>query len=273
MQNQRAVLFLILAVALGVGAAFTAQRWLEQQRQQPGGQAPATTPVAVMRESLQVGQVVHQRALALVDWPRDYVPQGAHADPERLEGRVARRPLAAGEPVLESALLPEGSAAGLGSVIEPTRRAISVKVDPVIGVAGFVAPGSRVDVLVTAARVDTDGQPRCRILLQDIEVLAIDQKLEQAAEGEPELVQVVTLEVTPQEAEKLTFGSHQGRLQLAMRNPSDHEILETYAVAVADILGDRKVEKPKIAARRAAPRRATANVEVIKGSQVSVQSF
>src|SRR5262245_29727719 len=162
MQNQRAILFLILAVALGVGAAFTAQRWLEQQRTQPmAAQAAATIPVAVMREALQVGQVVHQRALATVDWPRDLVPNGAFSDPAKLEGRVLRRPLAAHEPVLESALLPEGAAAGLGSVIEPTRRAISVKVDPVIGVAGFVAPGSRVDVLVTAE--PENGAPRSKV--------------------------------------------------------------------------------------------------------------
>src|SRR5258705_5102457 len=126
MQNQRAFLFLILAVALGVGAAFTAQRWLEQQRQQPAAQKATTQPVAVMREALQVGQVVHQRALATVDWPLDYLPQGAHSDPAKLEGRVVRRPLAAGEPVLQSPLLPPGPRAGLISVVRPLHQRDSV---------------------------------------------------------------------------------------------------------------------------------------------------
>ena len=270
MQNRRAIMFLILAVALGVGAAFTAQRWLEQQRQLPVG--PSTTqPVAVMRADLQVGQVVHSRELATVDWPIAYVPQGAHSDPAQLEGRVARRPLSAGEPVLESALLPQGAQAGLVSVIDPTRRAVSVKVDPVVGVAGFVSPGAHVDVLVTISRIDTDGKPYSKIVLQDVEVLAIDQKLEEAKEGEPELVQVVTLETSPTDAEKLTHAAHQGRLQLALRNPSDREIVETHSVGVADVLGDRR-PAPRIASRPV-PRAPGANVEVIKGSQVSVQSF
>src|SRR5262245_3440071 len=273
MQNQRAFLFLILAVALGVGAAFTAQRWLEQQRQLPTAEQSNTQPVAVMRENLQVGQVVHQRALATVDWPIDYLPQGAHNDPAKLEGRVVRRPLAAGEPVLESALLPEGSRAGLVSVIEPTQRAISVRVDPVIGVAGFVVPGAHVDVLVTIQRLDGDNQPASKVILQDVEVLAIDQKLEEAKEGEPELVQVVTLEVTPQQSERLTHAAHQGRLQLALRNPADHEVVETQSVGVAEVLNDhRKAPAPRIASRPA-PQRSASNVEVIKGSQVSVQSF
>jgi pilus assembly protein CpaB len=269
MQNRRAFFFLILAVALGVSAAFTAQRWLEQQRMQPTPGQAQTQPVAVMREPLQVGQVVHGRQLATVDWPTDYVPQGAHSDPAQLEGRVLRRPLAAGEPVLESALLPEGSRAGLISVIEPSHRAVSVRVDPVIGVAGFVAPGARVDVLVT---IENDAKIVTKAVLQDLQVLAIDQKLEESKEGEPMLVQVVTLETSPKDAEKLTFASHNGKLQLALRNPSDREIVETRAVAVADLVNDYR-PAPRIASRPAAPRRAGPAVEVIKGSQVSVQSF
>jgi pilus assembly protein CpaB len=271
MQNRRAILFLILAVALGVGAAFTAQRWLEQQRQQPTERQTNTQPVAVMREGLEVGQVVHERMLATVDWPIAYVPQGAHSDPAQIEGRVLRRPLAAGEPVLESALLPEGASAGLASVIDPSRRAISVKVDPVVGVAGFIVPGANVDVLVTIERIDTDGHPVSKVILQDVQVLAIDQKLEEAKEGEPELVQVVTLETSPQDAEKLTYAAHQGRLQLALRNPGDREIVETHSVTVGDVLDERR-PAPRVAVR-SAPRARGPNVEVIKGSQVSVQSF
>jgi pilus assembly protein CpaB len=273
-QNQRAILFLILAVALGVGAAFTAQRWLEQQRQQPVGQKSATQPVAVMRQSMQVGQVVHARELATVDWPVAYVPQGAHSDPAQLEGRVLRRPLAAGEPVLEMSLLPEGARAGLISVIDPSHRAISVKVDPVVGVAGFVVPGAHVDVLVTISRIDSDGRPVSQVILQDVQVLAIDQKLEEAKEGEPELVQVVTLETNPSEAEKLTYAAHEGRLQLALRNPSDHEIVETHSVGVGDVLNEHRPAPPtpRIASHPVARPRG-ASVEVIKGSQVSVQSF
>ena len=141
-----------------------------------------------------------------------------------------------------------------------------------IGVAGFVVPGTHVDVLVTIARIDTDGKPYSKIVLQDVEVLAIDQKLEEAKEGEPQLVQVVTVETSPQDAEKLTYAAHEGRLQLALRNPTDREIVETRSVGVADLLGDRRPAAPRIASHPL-QRAAGASVEVIKGSQVSVQSF
>jgi len=267
MQNRRALMFLILAVALGVFAAFTAQRWLEQQRQQPTAAQTHTQPVAVMRQNLQVGQVVHERSLATVDWPTEFVPQGAFSDPAKLEGRVVRRPLAAGEPVLENALLPEGSRAGLASVIDPTHRAMSVRVDPVVGVAGFVAPGARVDVLVTINRVDSDGKPVSKVILQDVQVLAIDQKLEEAKEGEPELVQVVTLETSPQDAEKLTHAAHEGRLQLALRSPGDHEEVKTEAVSVSALLGGGAPKKSKVRLP------VGPSVQVITGSSVSVKSF
>jgi pilus assembly protein CpaB len=269
MQNRRALLFLVLAIALGVGAALTAQRWLEEQRQRPVEERAQTQPVTVVREDMQVGQVMRERALATVDWPLEYLPQGAYSDPGQLDGRVLRRPLSAGEPVLEGALLPEGARAGLISVIDPTRRAVSVQVDPVIGVAGFVVPGSHVDIIGTVE--PNEGEPTTKVILQDIEVLAIDQKLEDAEEGEPQLVQVVTLEVSPVESEKLTFAAHLGRLQLALRNPNDHEVVETYAIRVAELLNERK--PAPVVARRPVPRAPGANVEVIKGSQVSVQSF
>ena len=108
------------------------------------------------------------------------------------------------------------------------------------------------------------------MILQDIEVLAIDQKLEEAEEGEPELVQVVTLEVSPEETEKLAFASNQGRLQLALRNPTDHEVVETRVASETCWATQRK---PAVAVSRPVRRAPGANVEVIKGSQVSVQSF
>ena len=268
MQNRRAFLFLILAIALGIGAAFTAQRWLEQQRSLPTATAkPTTQPVAVVRQDTSVGSLLNERELVTVDWPLEYVPQGAYSNPSQLQGRVLRRPLASGEPVLESALLPEGAQGGLVSVIDPSQRAMSVKVDPVVGVAGFVVPGAHVDVLVTITRKDGDGMAYSKVILQDIRVLAIDQKLEEAKEGEPQLVQVVTMEVSPEQAEKLTHAAHEGRLQLALRNPSDREIVETHSVSVREVLGvPRRTSRPRVA-------RSSTNVEVIKGSQVSVETF
>jgi pilus assembly protein CpaB len=181
---------------------------------------------------------------------------------------VLRRPLSRGEPVLESSLLPVGSQAGLPSVITNSKRAVSVKVDPVVGVAGFVAPGTRVDVLATLRRIDTEEKlPYTKLILQDVAVLAIDQKLEEARNGDPELVSVVTMELTPKQSEELTYAAHEGRLQLALRGPGDHEEVKTQPVSVATLLGGSPARKPKVAVQ------AGPSVQVITGSSVSVKSF
>jgi len=273
LQNRRAFFVLILAIVLGAGAALTAKRWLEQQLAlRPPPNAEKTRSVTVVRSDLAVGSALSEGDLITVDWPTEFAPEDGFASPDQVVGRVLRRPLAGGEPVLESALLPEGARGGLVSVIDPTRRAISVKVDPVVGVAGFVVPGSHVDVLATLRRIGGDSaQPVSKVILQDVQVLAIDQQLEEAKGSRPELVQVVTLEVSPEQAEKLTFAAHEGKLQLALRNPDDREIVATHSVGVNDVLD--VIPPPKPAPRPHVAAAPKTNVEVIKGAEVSVESF
>jgi pilus assembly protein CpaB len=267
MQNRRAIFFFGLAIFFGIAAAFTARTLLEDRASVAAQPSVSTTPVVVARTDVTIGTALVALQLDTVDWPRDYLPAGSFSDAAQLNGRVLRRPLSRGEPVLESLLLPVGSAAGLPSVIASTRRAVSVKVDPVVGVAGFVAPGTRVDVLTTLRRLDSDAKlPFTKIILQDVPVLAIDQKLEQAKNGEPELVSVVTMEVTPKQSEELTYAAHEGRLQLALRSPTDHEEVKTQPVSVATLLGG-----PERKARVAGP--VGPSVQVITGSSVSVKSF
>jgi pilus assembly protein CpaB len=269
MQNQRAILFLALAILLGLGAVYAARQWLRSHTPAPSAGSPETATVVVARVGVPIGTALDARQLDTVAWPRSYVPEGSFTKTAQVEKRVVRRPLAAGEPVLAAYLLPEGAQAGLGSVIEEKKRAVSVKVDPVIGVAGFVVPGSRVDVLVTLRRIDQPkAMPYSKVVLQDVPVLAIDQRLEEAANGEPELVSVVTVEVTPTDAEKLIFAAHEGRLQLGLRNPADHEQVETRSVTVAHLLGS-----PKPAPSNGTARRSGVGVQVIRGSAVSVQAF
>jgi pilus assembly protein CpaB len=268
MQNRRALFFFGLAIFFGIAAAFTARHLLENRASEAAGTGVATVPVVVARTDVAVGSALVALQLDTVQWPREYVPTGAFDDPAKITGRVIRRPIARGEAVLEPTLLPVGSAAGLPSVIESAKRAISVKVDPVVSVAGFVTPGTRVDVLSTLRRIDTSEKlPYTKVILQDLAVLAIDQKLEQAKNGEPELVSVVTLEVTPKQAEQLTYAAHEGRLQLALRSPGDHEEVKTEAVSVAALLGDGAPKKSKVHLP------VGPSVQVITGSSVSVKSF
>jgi pilus assembly protein CpaB len=266
MTNRRAIVFFILAAALAIGAVFTARSVLEQRAPVATAAVVETTPVAVARADLQVGTALSERQVELVEWPKQFLPEGSFRAAEALEGRVLRRALALGEPILAASLLPKGSAAGLSSIIEVTKRAVSVKVNPVIGIAGFVKPGSRVDVLVTLRRVDQSKKlPYSKIVLQDILVLAIDQILEQVKNGEPKLVNVVTLEVEPPHAEKLIYAAHEGRLQLALRNPADHEEVKTVMVGVADLLGTKR------RAGRSGPARP--RVEVLKGSKRTIKKL
>lgn len=262
MKNQRAILFFLFAIAFGVAAVFMVDRALDRQPEAVEAAAVPTTRVVLAKRDLATGGIVSAQQLESVEWPSDFVPKGAFSSVDQLQGRVLRRALAAGEPVLEPSLLPTGAAGGLASTISENARAISVKVDPIVGVAGFVTPGSHVDVLVTVRRVDQSSKlPVTKVVLQDVRVLAIDQRMEEPKTGEPELVSVVTLEVTPVQGEKLTYSAHEGRLQLALRSPADRELVKTAGVSVRDLVS------------RAKPRTQRTGVQVLKGTSVSVKTF
>jgi pilus assembly protein CpaB len=265
MKNRRAVLLFGLAMLFALGAAFTARQVLQTQNAGTEQVTIETVPVVVARVDLEAGASLRVEQLELIDWPKQYALAGINSSGESLDSRVLKRPISAGEPVLASALVPEGSQAGLVSVIDEQRRAVSVKVDPVIGVAGFVAPGSRVDVLATLQRVDGKRrQSYSKVILQDVSVLAVDQKMETATSGDPELVSVVTLSVTPVNAQKLIYSAHEGRLQLALRGPGDSEVVKTKSVTAVDLLGER---------RRKVRSKPRLYVQVLSGSKMTTKSF
>ncbi len=270
MQNRRGLTFLALAVLLGLGAAFMAREFTGNT---PAAQAAGvpTTPVVVAQVDVGTAMSLTLADVKMVDWPTAHVPTGAITSIAGAEGRVTRRPLVTGEPVLEGALFEKGAEGGLPAVIAADHRAVSVKVDSVIGVAGFVKPGAKVDVLATLRRVDQQKQlPYSKVILQDVKVLAIDQKLEEARDGEAQLVSVVTLEVKPDQAQKLIYSAHEGRLQLALRTPGDLKVEELASIGVADVLGGGKKSAPKVAARSHAGGVA---VQVIRGSKVETKTF
>jgi len=264
MGNRRTLLLFVLAIGFGLAAALLVRNALQERELPDVAAAPlATGAVVVAKVDLSTAAALQESQLEVTSWPKDLVPAGAISNPSQLTGRVLRYPLSRGEPVFETALLPVGAEAGMVSVISPQKRAVSVKVAPVVGVAGFITPGTRVDVLATLKGART---PQSRAVLQDIPVLAIDQRLQQAKDGEPELVNVVTLEVTPKDSEKLVYAAHNGQLQLALRGPADHEIVQTAGVDVNDLLGRKRP-------RQIASRGPSASVEVIKGSGRSVKNF
>jgi pilus assembly protein CpaB len=264
MQNRRTTIFFALAIVFGIAAAMLAQRMLSQPASSAARAEIDTQTVLIARLDINTGSALTPNHLDTVEWPAKLVPKGAFSSKSEVDGRVLRHALAAGEPISELGLLPIGSEAGLVSVITDKLRAVSVKVDAIIGVAGFVTPGSRVDVLATL-QSDSSKHSISKVILQDIPVLAIDQKMEEVKNGEPELVSVVTLEVTPEQAEQLTYSAHEGRLQLALRSPADREITKTDGVSVSDLMPSRKRGPRRVAYR--------SNVEVVKGAAVSVKAY
>ena len=270
MDTRRGPIFLILALAMGVAAAWFTQRAVSKPAPEQAA-APHTTTVVVVRSDVAVATSLTKDHLTTTEWPADHVPHAALTQVEQAIGRVVRRPLAEGEPVLATALFETGAPGGLPAVIAQGERAVTVKVDNVIGVAGFVTPGARVDVLATMRRVDRDKAiPYSRMILQNVRALAVDQKLEDAKAGEPEVVSVVTLEVTPAQAQHLIYAAHEGRLQLAMRSPGDVEEIKMQSVDVADVLGEEGTKSPVRAAKAAA---AGGAIEIIDGSQLRTTRF
>jgi pilus assembly protein CpaB len=270
MKNRRGLIFIGLAVAMGLAAA-----WISTELAPSSAEAKITsiqtTPVVVVRSDVPIATSLTNTQLKLVDWPTEHMPAGTLHTIAAAQDRIVRRPLAQGEPVLETALFQTGAAGGLGAVIADKHRAVSVKVDNVIGVAGFVVPGSRVDVMATIRRVDRDRPiPYSKVILQDVRVLAVDQKLEEVKSGEPALVNVVTLEVGPVQAEHLIYAAHEGRLQLALRAPGDDAKVATRSIGVADILDDntpRKKTKKQVVAT------ARQRIKIIRGTDVQVKKF
>lgn len=271
MKNRRGLIFLGLALVMGIAAA----RITTQMAAPPATEGAAKADVVslvVVRMDLAVASTLSAEQLETVQWPAEHIPSGAVRTIEQAVGRVVRRPLGAGEPVVELALFDLGASGGLPAVIAPEMRAVSVKVDNVIGVAGFVAPGARVDVLATIRRVDLSRAiPFSKVILQNVRVLAVDQKLEEIKSGDPELVSVVTLEVTPTQAEHLVYAAHEGRLQLALRSPGDNLKVVSTSVGVADVLGEAR-KKSRTVSKHHVPI-AKAFVEVVSGSSIEVKTF
>jgi pilus assembly protein CpaB len=271
MNNGRALLFLALGVFSACIAVLLARQYMQGERNLPPvSAAPVieTVSVVVTLEEIPAGVAIQASQLSVVDWPKAYLPEGHFSAPAEVDQRVVRRALRKKEAVLGDALLPVGSEAGLGALILPGYRAISVKVDPVVAVAGFIKPGSRVDVLATQDR--EQGVAYTTVILQDLKVLAIGQELERGDSGEakPE-VTVVTLECDPIEAQKLAYGAAQGKLQLALRNPTDQEVVPVRSTNGRDLLA-LPAPPPAPAVRRAP---VGNQIETIRGSEIKRETY
>jgi pilus assembly protein CpaB len=273
-------LLLMLVIALTAGGALAFATYAFVQTPQAETVAAPTTPVVVAATDLSLGEMLTADDLRVVQWPQDVVPEGVFSSTDDLVGRGLLAALVRNEPVLADKVAPRESGAGLPPVIPPGKRAVSVRVNEVIGVAGYVLPGTRVDVLATASPTNEREDTTSKLVLANVQVLAAGTRLEQDGDkAEPMQVTVVTLLVTPEEAEKLTLASTEGKIQLALRNPLDPSAPETPGIRPAVLLGSASrpapAPRPVAAARpQAAPQpppppapEPPATVEVIRGDK------
>ena len=270
MKGSRALIMLVLALVAGVAAVVLASRWIAQTA------TPAQPQqVAVAARDIDLGTALTATMLNMVPWPAGAVPKGAFLDRAQLEGRVVTTSILAGEPILEVRLAPVGTKGGLSSVIPEGKRAITVRVNEVVGVAGFALPGNFVDVMVNTA--DEEDRPISKIVLEKILVLAVAQEASRD-DTKPRVVNAVTLEVSPEQAERLDLARSVGNLSLVLRNQIDRNSTATEGITKRELLE----REPTPIVQAPAPRTSTVvrrpappadEVEVIRGVQRSTAEF
>jgi pilus assembly protein CpaB len=242
-------------ILLGVAAVlgFAAVTWVKKP-----AATPNMTSMVVAKAALDYGDQLTAAKVTTVEVPFSALPQGAFKSVDEIvaDNRVVLRSMVAGEPVLPNKISGKNGRAILSTVIDPSMRAAAIRVDDVNGVAGFVQPGDRVDVMLTRKAADRDVATGTDLLLQNVKVLGVDQKSSEQKDT-PQVAKAVTLEVTPEDAQKLTLASNIGKLSLSLRNYADPAAVNVKPLSIADLVptppakvGDKPAEpapeKPKL---------------------------
>jgi pilus assembly protein CpaB len=228
---------LLLAVTTGGGLAYATYNFMNSDQRVQTVNAP-TQPVVVAVADLSLGSELRSEDVRVMQFPKGQAPDGSFARPEEVIGRGLIVNVVKNELILGAKLASKEAGAGLPPIIPSGMRAVSVRVNEVIGVAGYVLPGTRVDVLATASPTSNNNDMITKVVLQNITVLTAGTRLEQDdKQGKPVQVTVVTMAVTPEQAEKLALASTEGKIQLALRNPLDTSTPETPGIRPALLLG------------------------------------
>ncbi|MBV7418834.1 MULTISPECIES: Flp pilus assembly protein CpaB [Comamonas] len=282
MKNLKALGLFVLAALASLAAAVYAANWVAQR-----GSIDADKVVVAVSD-IPLGSKILPTMLSTVDWPRGSIPNGAFHDIQQLQDRVVKVGVLRGEAVLEGKLAPVGTRGGLAAVIAPGKRAMTVRVNDVVGVAGFALPGNHVDVVVNAQTEQggksDDARQISKTVLENVLVLAVAQEADRD-ETKPKVVSAVTLELSPEEAEKLDLARSVGNLSLVLRNQIDKDPVSTAGITKHQLFGTAEPTPPsapvKVAvAKPAAPRArpaplpsAATCVEVIQGGTSTLNCF
>ena len=265
--------FVVLALAIAAGGTFAFGTYKYMQNAPTRTVGVPTTAVIVAASDLQLGAELRREDLRVLQWPSNAVPMGSFSKPEDLVGRGLIQPVTMNEAFLPTKLASKEAGAGLPPVIPPGYRALSVRVNDVIGVAGYVLPGTHVDVVVTINPTQQPTEVTSKVVLTNVQVLASGTKIEQNENNKPIQVSVVTLLVSPDEAEKLTLASTEGKIQLALRNPLDKTAPATPGIKPAPLVGSgmapMRVASRAVRSAPVAPPPPMPTVEIIRGDKRS----
>ena len=247
---------LVLGFALLIAglAGFGVFRYLQQA--EASARVPMGT-VVVAAVDLTEGQVLKAEDAKVVQLPQVSIPPGAYTTVDSVIGRVTRIPVFATEVLLPGRLAPVGSGAGIEVKITPGKRAMAVRIDDVVGLAGLIKPNSRVDVLVTMKAEEEGAQQRAKLFMSNMRVLSVGSDIERGPDGRPMNATTAALEVTPAEAEQLAVATGQGRIQLVLRGFGDPDTIATRGASISDISLGRGV-RPALSASAPTPARQAA---------------
>ena len=281
----RVRILMVLVVALMAGGGLAAGTYSYLQNVPVKTVSVPTRPVVIARANLALGTELRAEDLVASPWPEGSIPEGAFSDVSQIVGRGLIASVVTHEPILPGKLASKEAGSGLPPIIPAGKRAVSVKVNEVIGVAGYVLPGTRVDVVATASPTEARSDTTSKVVLSNVQVLTSGTRIEQGQdENKPMQVTVVTLLVNPEQAERLALASTEGKIQLALRNPLDQGAPETPGIRTAGLMGGKQA--PSAPASRTAPRRkldpkppveaaapvaAAPSVEMIRGDKRSVE--
>ncbi|MCX5893851.1 MAG: Flp pilus assembly protein CpaB [Deltaproteobacteria bacterium] len=262
--------WLMLAAVSGIIASVA---WIKNQGVRPPPVVEQTVAALITKRDIPAATRLGADLISTSQWSKANLPKGTFTNVAELKDRVAAYPMVEGELILEKKLAPKGTGAGLTALLTANKRAMTVKVDEASGVAGFLEPDNRVDVLVTIDKGgEYDKDPLSRVLLQNLRILGTGQRIENRAGDKPQIVPTVTLEVSPAEGERLALAAQAGRISLVLRGQGDSQLVLTKGVNAGSLFGPTEKVQPVAAAPKPSPppRRAT---EIIKGMQREPVNF
>jgi pilus assembly protein CpaB len=263
----KGAVYIGVALAAGLVATFAVQRYVKVKTYI----APvATNQVAVAVTDITPGTALSAGQIKVSSWPKELVPDQVASSLKQLEGRVAVTQIGKGEPITMNKLAPEGTVAGLGGLLDENKRALTVRVDDVSGVAGFIHPGDRVDVL-SDIKIPDSKENFSKIILQNINVLTTGQIWERRGENKPMVVNTVTLELEPEQTEVMNLASNEGKIRLALRSRRNEAIVTTSGVVSSQLISPGAKVGEKAAPQLNVKEERT--VEVIKGLERSKVSL